>query len=215
MIAVSDDAVARGWVTNLRRPGGNITGLSFMMELNGKRLELLHEALPNISRIAVMWNAGNVPALFRSTSFKETKLAARALGLQLHYVPVRGPHELDGAFTTMTREHLDAFLTLPDPMFWNRRTQIADPAAKNRLPAIFLEREFVEAGGLMSYGPNVPDMARRAAGFVDRILKGAKPGDLPVEQPTQFVLATNLKTAKALGLTIPQSVLLRADDIIR
>lgn len=163
----------------------------------------------------MLWNAGDVPALFRSTSFKETSLAARALGVQLHDVPVRSPQELDGAFTTMTREHLGAFLTLPDPMFWNRRTQIADLAARSRLPAIFPEREFVEAGGLMSYGPNVPDMVRRAAGFVDRILRGAKPGDLPIERPTRFQLVINLKTAKALGLTIPQSLLLQADEVIR
>ena len=210
---VHGDPVGTGDVASLARPGGNITGLSAMLpELTAKRLELLKEAIPSISRVAVLWNAANpITAL----DWKEAQVAARALGVTLQSREVRGPNDFESAFGAMTRERSDALMTLDDPLTFRYRTQIVDFAAKERLPAMYAFRESVEAGGLMAYGVNVADVFRRGAGYVDKILKGAKPGALPVEQPTKFELVINMKTAKALGLTIPQSMFIRADEIIQ
>jgi len=209
----SGDPVTSGVVTSLARPGGNITGTSLMApELGGKRLQLIKELLPGVSRVAVLWNAANpYPALV----FRETEGAARTLGIQLQSLEVRGPGELDRALEAATRQRAGALITVEDPLTVGHRTQIVDFAAKNRLPAMHGVREFVEAGGLMSYGAHLPDLQRRTVAYVDKILKGAKPADLPIEQPNKFELVINLKAAKALGLTIPQSLLQRADELIQ
>ena len=206
------DPVGVGLVASLARPGGNVTGLSMMVpELAGKRLQMLKEILPGVSRVAILWNAANPsPALV----FRETEGAARTLGIQLQSLEVRGPGDFHSALEAATRQRAGALITVEDPLTYGQRTQIVDFAAKNRLPAMHGVREFVEAGGLMSYGVHVADLLRRAAVYVDKILRGAKPGDLPVEQPTRFELVINLKAAKALGLTLPQSLLLRADEVI-
>ena len=208
------DPVGEGFVASLARPGGNITGLSDMItEIIGKQLEILKETLPQSTRIAAL---ANPAAPHYKPLLNNLTLAARALGLQLHVVGVRRADELDKAFATMTRERADALIVFADPPLLNSlRPRIADLAAKHRLPAIYAWKFHVEAGGLMSYGPNNSDIWRRAATYVDKILKGAKPADLPVEQPTKFELVINLKTAKVLGLTIPPSLLLRADEIIQ
>ena len=206
------DPVGAGLVTSLVRPGGNITGLAALFpELAAKRLELLKETLPGVSRVAVLWNAAN-PGNARQV--EETKLAAQALGLKLQSVEVWGPDDVQGAFVAMTRTRPEALLTLADPLIFTHRTQIVDFAAKSRLPAIHPFRDFVEAGGLMAYGVDITDMNRRAATYVDKILRGAKPADLPIEQPTKFEFVINLKAARALGLAIPQSLLLRADRVV-
>jgi len=203
------DPVGQGLVASLAQPGGNITGVSFHdPALMGKRLELLKAAVPGVTRVAYLWDHGPNLAL------QELETAARALGVQLHPVEVRDPYPFDHAFAIMAA-HADALLTQPSPVFFGRRTELVDLAARMRLPGIFPEREFAEAGGLMAYGVNVPANFRRAATYVDKILKGAKPADLPVEQPMRFELVINLKTAKALGLTIPPSVLFLADEVIR
>jgi len=213
VMAVSGDPVGIGHVASLARPGGNITGLSFMQpEVSGKRLELLQEAVPKLSHVAVLWNP-DVPV--STLGFKETQTAAHALGLQLQSLEVRGPDEFDQAFAAMTSEHADALVVLSNPLFFEHRRQLAELAVKHRLPAIFLFREYVEAGGLMAYGANLNDMWRRAASYMDRILKGTKPADLPVEQPVKFALFINLKTAKALGVTIPPTLLFQADEVIQ
>jgi len=213
VMAVSGDPVGIGHVASLARPGGNITGLSFMQpEVSGKRLELLQEAVPTLSHVAVLWNP-DVPV--STLGFKETQTAAHALGLQLQSLEVRGPDEFDQAFAAMTSEHADALVVLSNPLFFEHRRQLAELAVKHRLPAIFLFREYVEAGGLMAYGANLNDMWRRAASYMDRILKGTKPADLPVEQPVKFALVINLKTAKALGVTIPPTLLFQADEVIQ
>jgi putative ABC transport system substrate-binding protein len=205
------DPVASGFVTSLGRPGGNATGLSTLApELVGKCLELLKQAVPRISRISVLRDERTGKILL-----KEAEVAARALGVQLQVVEARQPAEFDRAFSDMTRARAGALAVLPTPMFFSERRRLVDLAAKNRLPAVFPYREFVEAGGLMAYGPDLADLSRRAATYVDKILKGAKPADLPVEQPTKFELVINLKTAKALGLTIPPSLLGRADEVIQ
>jgi putative tryptophan/tyrosine transport system substrate-binding protein len=208
------DPVRRGLVASLARPGGNVTGSSFDVDLDtfGKQLELLRELLPKVLRVAVLWN----PAT-QAQSFGPSKLKAPAqsLGVQLHFLEARAPNEFDVAFAAMAKDRVEALLVLPNSMFGNHRVQLADLAAKNRLPSMHGEKVYVEAGCLMSYGPNQSDLFRRAATFVDRILKGAKPGDLPVEQPTKFELVINLKTAKALRLTIPQTLLQRADQVIQ
>jgi putative ABC transport system substrate-binding protein len=213
VFATATDPVASGLVASLARPGGNITGLSLFagMEIVGKSLQLLKEAVPKVSRVAVLWNPANVshPLLL-----KEIEIAARALGLQLQMLEARGPDAFDSTFAAMTRERTGALFVLADPIFLLNRTRLAELAVKHRLPAIYGLREHVEAGGLMAYAPSVADLLRRAATYVDKILKGAKPADLPVEQPTRFELVINLKTAKALGLPIPQSVLMRADKVI-
>jgi len=213
VMAVSSDPVGIGYVASLARPGGNITGLSFMLtEVSGKRLELLQEAVPKLSHVAVLWNPTNPNSML---GFKETQTAAHALGLPLQSLEVRGPDEFDQAFAAMTREHADALVVLSNPLFFGHRRQLAELAVKHRLPAIFLFREYVEAGGLMAYGANLHAMYRRAAYYVDRILKGTKPADLPVEQPVKFELVINLKTAQALGITIPPTLLFLADEVIR
>ncbi len=207
-------AVEGGLVDSLARPGGNVTGLTFVadLEIVGKHLELLKEAVPKLSRVAVLLTSGNP---LNAGYLRDTQAAARALGVTCQVYEVRAPEELEGAFTAMTKARADGLLVLQYPFTFVHARRIADLATKSRLPAVFGFRESVEAGGLIAYAANAPDMFRRAAAFVDKILKGAKPGDLPVEQPTHFDLLINLKTAKALGLTIPQSVLLRADEVIQ
>jgi putative ABC transport system substrate-binding protein len=204
------DPVASGFVTSLGRPGGNATGLSTLApDLVGKCLEQLKQAVPGVSRVSVLRDdrtAKNV--------LKEAEVAARALGVQLQVVEARGPAELNRAFSDMTRARAGALAVLPTPMFFSERRRLVDLAAKNRLPTVFPYSEFVDAGGLMSYGPDLADLSRRAATYVDKILKGANPGELPVEQPTKFELVINLKAAQAIGLTIPPSLLLRADRVI-
>jgi ABC-type uncharacterized transport system substrate-binding protein len=212
VMAAGGDPVRLGVVASLAQPGGNLTGLSIMtQELDGKRLELLKEAVPHVSRVAVLWNAGN-PA--RPDAFREIEATARVLGLQLHSFAVRHPDELDSAFAAMARERAEALITLGDAVLWNHRTRVVALAARYHLPTVFDAREFADAGGLMAYGPHVPDSYRRAASFVDKLLKGATPADLPVEQPTKFELVINLTTAKALGITMPPSLLLLADEAI-
>jgi putative ABC transport system substrate-binding protein len=213
VMAISGDPVGAGFVASLARPEGNITGLSFMQpEVSGKRLEFLREAMPTLSRIAVLWNAAVSASTF---AFNETQTAAHALGLQLQSLAVRGPDEFDQVFAAMTREHADALVVISDPLFFGHRRQLAELTVRHRLPAMFHLREYAEAGGLMAYGANIQGMYRRAASYVDKILKGAKPGDLPVEQPMKFELVLNLKTAQALGITIPPSLLLLADEVIQ
>ena len=210
---VTTDPVESGLVASLARPGGNITGLTLISsDLSGKRLELLKAIVPRVSSIAVLSNptAGAVRPQMR-----ETEVAARALGVQLQFLEVRGPDDFERVFQAAIKERAGALITLDDSFVFTHRARIVKLAAKNRLPAIYGFREFVEAGGLMSYAANLPDMYRRAATYVDKILKGAKPADLPIEQPTKFEFVINLKTAKALGITIPQSVLIRADQVIQ
>jgi putative ABC transport system substrate-binding protein len=206
------DPVGTGLVASLARPGGNITGVSFHdPALMGKRLELLKMAVPGVTRVAYLWHLSPNSA----PTLHETETAARALGMQLYPVEVREPFPFDQAFATMAEVHADALITQPSGVFWYRGTQLVDLAARTQLPGIFPDRELAEAGGLMSYGPSVPANFRRAATYVDKILKGAKPGDLPVEYPMQFELVINLKTAKALGLTLPPTLLFQADEVIR
>ena len=213
VMAAGTDPVLMGMVGSLARPGGNVTGLAGITpELAGKRLELLKEMVPNLSRVAVMWNPGSRGS---TVNWQELQLPARSLGLELHSLETRNPSDLDRAFADAGGAHVGALAIMPDPLFAGNLRRIADLAIKSRLPAVFHLREFVDSGGLVAYGPDRADMFRRAATYVDKILKGAKPADLPIEQPTKFELVINLKTAKALGLTIPQSVLLRADEVIR
>ncbi len=213
MLGVADP-VGSGLVASLARPGGNITGLTPTASsvMWGKRLELLKETVPKVSRVAVLRNPTNPDAAEMS---RDVGGAARALGVQLQVLDVRVPKELNSAFARMTRDRAGALLVTGDTLFTLHREQIALLAIKSRLPAIFGARESAEAGGLIAYGRSLPYEFRRAATYVDKILKGAKPGDLPVEQPTKFELVINLKTAKALGITIPQSVLIRADQVIQ
>jgi len=209
------DAVGSGFVASLAGPGGNVTGLSALSpELVGKCLEQLKQAVPAVSRVAVLWQPGAFGERTEKVMLKEAEAAARALGVRLHFVEARGPADFDRAFSDMTRARAGALTVLTSGMFFNERNRLVDLAAKNRLPAVYPWREGVDAGGLMSYGANVADLYRRAATYVDKILKGAKPADLPVEQPTKFELVINMKAAKALGLTIPQSVLGRADHVV-
>ena len=209
------DPVRDGLVASLARPGGNVTGSTFLgPELVPKRLELFKEALPSISRIAVLWHPGAFGERTMGDMLKETEATSRTLGMLLQLAEVRGFGDLDRAFSAMSKERADALFVLPSTMLFNERRRIVALAAKHRLPSMFNAREFVELGGLMGYGTNIPDLNRRAAIYVDRILKGSKPGDLPVEQPTKFELVINLKTAKTLGLTIPPSLLQRADQVI-
>jgi putative ABC transport system substrate-binding protein len=208
------DPVGAGFVASLAQPGGNITGLSLMMvELPGKRLELLKETVPQSTRVAVLAN----PAFpFYQLYVNNLTVAAHALGLHLQVVEVRSAEELPPAFAAMTREGADALMVLSDPALMdNLLGRVADLAATHRLPAMYNWKMYAEAGGLMSYGPSLPDSHRRAATYVDKILKGAKPADLPVEQPTKFELVINLKTAQVLGITIPPTLLFQADEVIR
>jgi putative ABC transport system substrate-binding protein len=210
------DPVGSGLVTSLARPGGNVTGLSNLLpDLVGKCLEQLKQAVPGVSRVAVLWHPGNLGERTERDMLKGAEVAGRALGVRLQVVEARGPADFDRAFSDMTRGRAGALTVLPSAMFNTERRRLVDLAAKNRLPAVYISRESVDAGGLMSYGPDLADMFRRAATYVDKILKGTKPGDLPVEQPTKFELIINLKTAKVLGLTIPQSLLQRADEVIQ
>jgi ABC-type uncharacterized transport system substrate-binding protein len=213
VFAQDGDPVASGFVASLARPGGNITGLSTLApELSGKRLELLKEVVPKLSRVAV-FGTSTTPST--APTIKETELAAGAFKVQLQYLDVLDPKDIETAFRTATKGRADAVLVLAGPVVLFQRTQIAELALKSRLPAIYPQTEFTEAGGLMYYGANTPDMYRRAATYVDKILKGARPGDLPVEQPTKFELVINLKAAKQIGLTIPPTMLARADRVIK
>jgi putative tryptophan/tyrosine transport system substrate-binding protein len=210
------DPVTSGLVTSLARPGGNVTGLSNInAELVGKCLEQLKQAVPGVSRVAVLWQPGFLDERTEKEMLKGADVAGRALGVRLQIVEARGPADLDRAFSDITKARARALTVLPANLFFTERRRLVDLAAKNRLPAVYPLREFVDDGGLMSYGANNADLFRRAATYVDKILKGAKPADLPVEQPTKFQLVINLKTARALGLTIPQSVLGRADEVIQ
>jgi ABC-type uncharacterized transport system substrate-binding protein len=211
MVAASDPVGAR-LVTSLARPGGNLTGLSLLApELSAKRLDLLTQAVSPLARVAVLWNLDNEGMALR---FRETQAASRVLGVSIQSIGVRTPGDFDGAFATITRERPHGLLVMADTVTLGQRKRTADFAASHRIPTIYEQRDFVDVGGLMSYGIDIVDHYRRAASFVDRVLKGTKPADLPIEQPTKFELVINLKTAKALGLTIPQTLLLRADQVI-
>jgi len=213
VIAGVGDPVGSGLVASLARPGGNVTGVSVLQPaVVGKQLEFLKDVLPTVTRVAILWNPtnpGHTPVV------QEADVAAQRLGVQLHRVEARGPEAFDGAFAAMTRAHADALLVLGGNITFEHRQRLAELAATRRLPTMHNVRPFVEAGGLMAYGPSSRDLRRRAAVYVDKILKGAKPADLPVEQPTKFELIIHLKTAKALGLTIPPSLLLLADEVIQ
>jgi putative tryptophan/tyrosine transport system substrate-binding protein len=206
----SSDPVARGLVASMARPGGNVTGLT-LPALNGKRLELLKEAVPKLTRVAYVWNPANPVG---KNDVADTAAAARTLGLQLHLVEVKIAGDLEAAFARAARDHAGGVLVMADFVLNMLRTQIVDLAARHRLPGIYEAREYVEAGGLLAYGVNVPANFRRAAELVGKILKGAKPAELPVENPARIELFVNLRTARALGLAIPQSLLLRADQVI-
>jgi len=213
MISGSVDPVGLGLVASLARPGGNVTGLSYgaSPEIFSKGLELLKETVPKVRRVAILSNPGSPIQPF---IMRELVVAGRSLGVQLQLLEVRGPNEFDGAFAAMAKEHVGALLVVADSLFNLHRARLADLAARSRLPAAYGTSDLVQAGGLMSYGPSFRDLHRRGAVYVDKILKGAKPAELPVEQPTKFELVINVKTAKALGLTIPPSVLARADQVI-
>jgi putative ABC transport system substrate-binding protein len=206
------DLVATSLVESLSRPGGNITGVTLIHpETSGKRLELLKEMIPGLARVAVLYNSGNPVA---EPELRSTQDAARMLRLDLQSVGVKDPSAIEDAVTSMTRERADALIVLSDAAFLGRRRQIAELVATNRLPTIFWTGEYAKAGGLVGYGPDGVAIARRAASYVDKILKGTKPRDLPIEQPTKFELIFNLKAAHALGLTIPPALLARADEAI-
>ena len=211
--ATGSDPVGVGLVASLRQPGGNVTGMTTLnSELAAKRLEFLRIVVPRAARIAILWDESG-PGY--RLAVQETEAAAKTAGFTIQSVPVRSPAGLEAAFATMVRGRAGALSIVPSPMFFPHLKRLAELAVKHRLPTVVGLREFVEAGGLVGYAADVPDLFRRAATFVDKILKGAKPGDLPVEQPTKFELVINLKTAKALGLTIPQSLLLRTDQVIQ
>jgi putative tryptophan/tyrosine transport system substrate-binding protein len=213
VMANDDDPIGSGFVASLARPGGNITGLSTLSpEISGKQLELLREIVPKLSRVAVL---GDVTRPGIPQALREINVAADAFGVQLQYLEVRDPKDIEIAFRAVTKERADAVLVLGSAVLNSQRKQVADLAVKSRLPAIYRNLEFVEDGGLMAYGVNLNDQYRRAATYVDKILKGAKPADLPVEQPKKFELVINLKAAKQIGLTIPPNVLARADKVIK
>jgi putative ABC transport system substrate-binding protein len=212
VIMGAGDPVGTGLVKSLARPGGNVTGVSEVStELTPKRLELLKEAVPTASRVAVLWNAAD-PAM--NLRYREIETAAKTMHIEIRPLGVREPEDFDGAFAAMRSDRPDAMFMITDALTGLNRKRIVEFAAENRLPAIYEVRDPVGDGGLMSYGPNLPDLFSRAAYYIDKILKGAKPGDLPMEQPTKFELVVNLKTAAALGLTIPSSILARADEVI-
>lgn len=211
--AAVSDPVRLGLIASLSRPGGNVTGVTFTVgDRAGKQLQLLKEIAPNATLVAVIHNAARPDTAER---LAEVRAAAQSLGLSLQPTAVRGPADLDAAFESVMSARADAFTTLGDGMLWGNRKRIVDFAAKIRLPVVFPEREFAESGGLLAYGPDVASNFRRAAAYVDRILKGAKPADLPVEQPTKLELVVNLKTAAALGIKIPPAVLVRADEVLQ
>jgi len=212
VMSVVIDPLGSGLVASLARPGGNVTGLTMMAsDLIGKQLEVLKEVVPKVSRVALLWNPANPGS---APQLREAEAAARVLGVRLQTLEARAPQEIDSAFAAMTRERAGALVVLADAILLNQRRQIAELAAERRLPAVYGPSEHAEAGGLMAYSANLLDLERRAATYVHKILKGAKPADLPVEQPTKFELVINMRTAKALGLTLPPSVLGRADQII-
>ena len=212
IVVVMNDPVGSGLVMSLARPGGNITGLSGFAELAGKRLEILKDALPKVNRVAVFWDPSNPSS---KVQLKETEGTAHVLGVKIQALEVDAPEAFESAFKSAVKERAGALIALRSPMLVNHRKQFLKLAADNRLPGMYDDKNFVEPGGLMSYGPDRADLFRRAATYVDKILKGAKPGDLPVEQPTKFEMVINLKTAKQIGLTIPPNVLARADEVIR
>jgi len=212
IMCIADDAVKQGFVTNLARPGGNITGMTGMAaELAGKRLELMHEATPRVSRVALLWNPpGSGPDYL-----KDTQTAARALGVTLQSVEVRTADDFESAFAAVLKGRGQALVVGPGQFMFAHQRQVVEFATKNNLPSIYAWKGPASAGGLLAYGVNIPQVYHRAAYYVDKILKGAKPGDLPIEQPTKFDFVVNLKTAKSLGITIPESILLQADEVIR
>jgi putative ABC transport system substrate-binding protein len=214
VMAGGGDPVEQGFAESLARPGGNLTGLSSMsVELGGKRLELFKEAIPRIARVAVLGSAASSPAVVRQ--LKDIESAAPALGIQILFVEARRPDDFDNAFATITKGRPHGLFIMRTPFLRTYLKRVTDFAEKSRLPTMYDDRGYVEAGGLMSYGASVADLSRRAATYVDKILKGANPAELPIEQPTKFELMINLKTAKQIGVTIPQSVLYRADKVIR
>lgn len=210
IVAIDYDPVALGYGASLARPGGNVTGVFLQqIELTAKRMELLREAFPKLTRVAILWDPS------AADQFKAADSAARSLGVHVQSLEIRNPGGLPGAFALAAKERADAVFVVTTAVFFRERVQLSKLAIESRLPAVYALREFAEAGGLMSYGTNLPEMFRRAAVYVDRIFKGAKPGDLPMEQPTKFELVINTKAASTLGLTIPQSLLLRADHVIQ
>jgi len=215
VVPVMGDPVRDRLVGSLARPGGNITGFTFLgPELLPKRLALLKEALPSASRVAALWHPGAYGERTMSDMTKETEAAARTLGVQLQLIAVQGPNELERAFSTIAGERPDGLLVFPSPMLFAERRRIVNLAAEYRLPSMAMGREFADLGGLIAYGASIPGLFRRSAIYVDKIMKGARPADLPIEQPTKFDVVINIKTAKALGLTIPPSLLARADGVI-
>ena len=215
VFAAAAEPVTSGLVTSLARPGGNVTGMSAVApELVGKCLELLKQTVPGVTRGVILWQPGAPDERTDKDMLKEAEVASRTLGVRLQAVKARRPEDFERAFSDVSKARAGALIVLTSVMFINERRRLVDLAAKNRLPTVYPQRDFVDVGGLMSYGPNGPDLFRRAATLVDKILKGAKPADLPVEQPTKFELVINLKTAKAIGLTVPQSLLARADQVI-
>jgi putative tryptophan/tyrosine transport system substrate-binding protein len=213
VMAFDDDPVGSGFAASLARPGGNITGLSILApEISGKQIELLKEIVPNLARVAIL---GTSTRLGAAQTLKETELAARGFGVKPQYLDILGPRDIETAFREASKGRAEAVLVLQSAVIYMHRKQIVDHAVKSRLPAIYNVPEFVEAGGLMTYGVHLPDLYRRAATYVDKILKGAKPADLPIEQPTKFEFIVNLKAAKQIGLTIPPNVLARADRVIK
>jgi putative ABC transport system substrate-binding protein len=215
VFGVVGDPVAEGLVTNLARPDGNITGFSNVTnDLVGKWLELLKQVAPGVGQVAVLLKPDSMPNEAKEVRLKEVAVAVQALGIQHQIIEARGPADFDRAFSDISAKGAGALVVLSTPAFDVERQRIVDLAAKNRLPTVFASRNYVDSGGLMSYGPSLADFYRRAAAYVDKILKGAKPSDLPVEQPTKFELVINLKTAKALGLTVPANLLARADEVI-
>ena len=213
IVMLSADPLGTGLVASLARPGGNVTGVSIQAaEVGGKRLALLKDAVPHASRVAVLWNTA-FPG--KDLEWHDTQVAARALGVTVHAVEVRGPDDFDGAFAVIARERPDALVVFADALTLGHQRRIVDFATQHRLPLISEIKEFAQAGGLMTYGASLPALMRRTAYYVDRILKGTKPADLPVEQPSKFELVINLKTAKALGLTIPPTLLILADEVLQ
>jgi putative ABC transport system substrate-binding protein len=213
--AVMADPVGDELVASLAQPGGNVTGTTFLgPELVAKRLQLLRDVVPGLARVAALWHPHAYGKQTMANIVRDIEDAARTLGMQLKLAPADGPDEIASAFATMANEHVDAFIVMPSPMLFGEHRHIVELAENNRLPAMYQAREFVDAGGLMSYGANLDDLFRRCATYVDKILKGAKPADLPVERPTTFELVINLKAAKAVGLTINRDILLVADEVI-
>jgi putative ABC transport system substrate-binding protein len=212
VMTTAGDPLGSGLVASLARPGGNVTGMSLMVpDLGAKRLELLKELLPRLSRVAVFWNAANP---YSALVYKETQAGGRTLGIDVQSLDVRGPDDFDGAFEAARRLRPDALITVEDPLTASYRKHIADFAAGQQLPSLHGIREFVAAGGLISYGANLADLSRRAAYYVDKIFKGAKPADLPVQQPTKFEMVINAQTARMLGLELPPTLIARADEVI-